>query len=273
MFLWLIHLFHNVPRFTKPLKMTQSKPIFCLHHIKLKGLLLLIAYTFSGQFVSGQTSYNDPSDNQIWAGLDMKFNDLPKNLSLEIGYQQRYWNNANDLKGHYTNVELAYRVNKHLDLLTDYRLSLRDKGQYHRFSIGAAYDQKIWKLKLAARVLFQNQLQDYTDQINYLKPDENFFFYRGRLKGSYKINKKIDVYASVEPIFRVGGVFIVDNWRSQLGITYDITKDLKSDIYFIYREDYAKATYNRYFYISGVNLSYKFSKPKKKHKPLINPTF
>jgi len=115
-------------------------------------------------------------------------------------------------------------------------------------------------------VLLQNQLQDYTDLINYTKPDESFIFYRGRLRGTYKINKKMDVYASVEPIFRVGGVFIVDNWRSQLGVTYDITKDLKTDIYFIYREDYAKATYNRYFYISGVNLSYKFSKPKKKQK-------
>lgn len=239
----------------------------------MKGLFLLVISTFTLQITMAQTSYNDPSDNQLWVGAELKFDNLPKNLSLELGYQQRYWNNANDLKGHYSNIELAYKLNKHLDVITDYRLVLRDKGQYHRFSIGAQYDQKVWKIKLAARVLLQNQLQDYTDLINYAKPDESFLFYRGRLRGTYKINKNIDVYASVEPIFRVGGVFIVDNWRSQIGITHDITKSLKTDIYFIYREDYAKATYNRYFYISGVNLSYKFSKPKKKSKALINPIF
>lgn len=234
-------------------------------------LTIITCFSLFSTKINAQTSFNDPSDNQIWAGLDVNY--TKNNFTLGLAYQQRYWNNANDLKGHYSTLDFEYKVNKHLDLLGAYRIVDRDKGLYHRISLGAQYDQKVWNLKMSARVLLQNQYQDYTDEINATsKVDANYLFYRGRLKASYKVSKKIDVYGSVEPIFRVGGVFIVDNWRSQIGITYDITKSLKSDIYFIYREDYAKATYNRFYYISGVNLSYKI-KEKKKFRPLITPEF
>ncbi len=224
--------------------------------------------------INAQTSYNDPYDNQIWASLDVNYTKDKYTIGLE--YQQRYWNNAQNLKGHYTSLNLEYKLNKHFDLLGSYRLADRDKGLYHRISLGAQYDQKIWNIKMSTRVLLQNQYQDYTDEINTTsKVDANYLFYRGRIKGSYKISKKIDIYGSVEPIFRVGGVFIVDNWRSQIGITYDITKSLKSDIYFIYREDYAKATYNRFYSISGINLSYKIKEKTKFKalKPTITPEF
>ncbi len=233
---------------------------------------IIIFLSFLPAIIKAQTTFNDPSDNQIWTGLQVKYYDLIPKLSVEVNYQQRYWNNATNLKGHYSGLELGYKINRYIDILADYRLVLRDKGQYHRFSLGANYERKFFSpnFKLAGRLLVQNQYQDYTDQINAIKPDERFIYYRGRLKGSYKISKKIDVYASVEPIFRVGGVFIVDNWRSQLGFTFDITKKLKSDLYFIYREDYAKATYNRYFYISGLNLSYKLNRNPKWFKPVVN---
>ena len=234
---------------------------------------IIIFFSLLPSLINAQSTFNDPSDNQIWAGIELKGLNLTNKFSLDVNYQQRYWNNANNLKGHYCNFELGYKINSHIDLLTDYRLVFRDKGQYHRISLGAQYDQKLWKMKLTARILIQNQYQDYTDEINLNKPDENFIYYRGRLKGSYKINKKIDVYGSVEPIFKVGGVFTVDNWRSQIGMTYDLTKNLKTDVYFIYREDYAKATYNRYYYISGINLSYNFQKKAKKFKRTITPEF
>jgi hypothetical protein len=49
---------------------------------------------------------------------------------------------------------------------------------------------------------------------------------------------------------------LVDNWRDEVGIKWEIKKWLKLNPYFIYRPDYGKATYNRLFYIYGLQLDY-----------------
>jgi hypothetical protein len=144
-------------------------------------------------------------------------------------------------------------LSKHFDLTGEYRLAMVQQGNYNRFSGGLLCDYKWKNWELGGRALILNQIQDFDDVS---KPDQSEGYWRVRAQAKYKINKRLDVYASVEPIMKFGADFVVDNWRDELGVKWQIKKGLKLNPYFIYRPDYGKASYNRLFYIYGLQLDY-----------------
>jgi hypothetical protein len=106
---------------------------------------------------------------------------------------------------------------------------------------------------VAGRALIQNQVQDFDDVS---LPDQSEGYWRARAQVKYKVNKQLDVYGSVEPIMKFGADFLVDNWRDEVGVKWEIKKGLKLNPYLIYRPDYGKTTYNRLFYIYGLQVEY-----------------
>lgn len=226
----------------------------------MRFILLSIFLCLFSCMVIAQTSSSDPVDFQGWYGVGVKFN-LPKKWSLDVDYQTRWINNLSLYNGSYISLTGRKKLGKIIELAGEYRLALVKKGVYHRFSFGAEASKKLEKLELGFRLLVQNQLQDFVDPN---KTNDTDAFWRARLGLKYEINKVWEVYVSTEPVMKFSGNYFVDNWRNTAGVKVRILPHTKLDLYYIYRPDFAKSSYNRYFNIIGVNIDYSIPKKKKK---------
>lgn len=213
-------------------------------------LLALLVCGYSDMYA--QATKADPVDVQGWAGLGLNHN-IGKKWQLEMDVQSRYFNNIQTHSGTYLSAGVQRKLGKHFDLTGEYRLAMVQQGNYNRFSGGLLCDYKFHGIELSGRALILNQVQDFDDAT---RPDQSEGYWRVRAQAKYKVNKRLDVYASVEPIMKFGADFLVDNWRDEVGVKWEIKKGLKLNPYFIYRPDYGKATYNRLFYIYGLQLDY-----------------
>lgn len=211
-------------------------------------LLWLVGVTTT---VNAQTSKADPNDFGTWysAGVGVK---LPKKWGVEAEYEARFQNNAKDFKGSYISISPYKGIGKHFSVLTEYRIALLPDAVYHRYSIGGEYKWKWPKFQLAARVLLQNQVQDFVDAAEATDTDAYFRF---RVKGQLGINNKLSAYLSVEPISRLNASYLIDSWRNQAGIKYKLNKVVNAELFYIYRPDYAKS-YNRVFQVAGISLNF-----------------
>lgn len=202
--------------------------------------------------IQAQATKADPVDVQGWMGVGANYK-LNKQWQFEGDFQSRYFNNVQTHSGNYLSLGVQRKINKHFDATAEYRLAMVQQGNYNRFSGGVLCDFKWQQWTFAGRALIQNQVQDFDDVS---KPDQSEGYWRVRAQVKYKVSKQLDLYGSVEPIMKFGADFLVDNWRDEVGIKWEIKKGLKLNPYFIYRPDYGKATYNRLFYIYGLQLDY-----------------
>jgi hypothetical protein len=202
--------------------------------------------------IQAQATKADPVDMQGWMGVDANYK-LNKQWQFEGDFQSRYFNNVQTHSGNYLSLGVQRKINKHFDATAEYRLAMVQQGNYNRFSGGVLCDFKWQQWTFAGRALIQNQVQDFDDVS---KPDQSEGCWRVRAQVKYKVSKQLDLYGSVEPIMKFGADFLVDNWRDEVGVKWEIKKGLKLNPYFIYRPDYGKATYNRLFYIYGLQLDY-----------------
>lgn len=202
--------------------------------------------------IQAQATKADPVDVQGWMGVGANYK-LNKQWQFEGDFQSRYFNNVQTHSGNYLSLGVQRKINKHFDATAEYRLAMVQQGNYNRFSGGVLCDFKWQQWTFAGRALIQNQVQDFDDVS---KPDQSEGYWRVRAQVKYKVSKQLDLYGSVEPIMKFGADFLVDNWRDEVGVKWELKKGLKLNPYFIYRPDYGKATYNRLFYIYGLQLDY-----------------
>jgi hypothetical protein len=229
-----------------------------------KNILLVVMLSFVSVYAIAQTVTHgatkaDPKDFQGWFGASFNTN-LPHKWTVSLDYQTRFIDNLSYYNGTYISLGGSKKLNKHLEFMGDYRLALVRAGVYNRFTIGTQLSKKIKNLNLALRFQLQNQLQEFDDGT---KPTDKSAYWRARFQGKYAINKKWEAYASVEPIMKFGATYFVDNIRNTIGFKYKVRKDLKVDVFYIYRPDYAKS-YNRVYQIIGLNADYTFKVKKKK---------
>lgn len=225
----------------------------------MKKIVCVALFLLSAAIANAQTSRADPTDVQGWYGLGVKF-DLPKKWTLDVDYQTRFINNLGDYNGSYFSVGGRKKFGKSFEVIGEYRLALVNRGTYHRGTIGAEYTKKKKPFEFGVRFLLQNQLQDFVDPT---EANDNDVFWRTRFQLKYEISKKTEAYFATEPVMRFQGNRFVDNWRNTVGVKFRILPNTKLDLYYIYRPDYAKRTYNRYFHILGVNIDYTVAKKKK----------
>ena len=219
----------------------------------MRSILFLLLFFFSVHSLFAQATRSDPSDVQGWFGATIGA-DLPKRWKAELDYQARYNNNLTTFNGSYYSVGVERRVTKFLSLSTEYRLSKVLKGTYNRYSFGFLLNRKLGNFKVDARVLYQNQIQDYDDPTK--ETDKNNFA-RVRLRVKVPISNQADLLLSTEPIYGISPVVQIDNYRHQVAFRFKVIKGFSLDFFYINRPDYAKK-YKRQYHIIGSGLIYHF---------------
>lgn len=211
-----------------------------------------------GSALQAQTSRENPTDAQGWysAKINTAIDDRWK-ADLEI--QVRFFNNLKTYNGTYISVGVERRINEQIALLAEYRLASVQKGIYNRLSGGGTYTREWDRPEFEFRLLFQNQLQDF-DEVGKLSQREVYARTRFRLK--YPLTDNLEIYGSVEPIFKYQGRQLVDNLRNQAGLRFRLARSLRADLFYIYRPDYAKS-YRRTFHVVGLEISYSLKRQKR----------
>jgi hypothetical protein len=230
----------------------------------MKKLFCILVFLSAYQSVLAQTSKADPTDVQGWYGGTLDIN-LPRKWAAELDYQARYFNNVRTFNGSYISVGASKEILDFLSLQAEYRLALVSGLTSHRVSVGAEASQQFGELDISLRALIQNRVQDFDDAT---VQNDKSGYWRVRLGAKFGLIKKLNMYVQTEPIMKFGGVYFIDNWRNTIGLKYKFSKQLKLDAYYIYRPDFAKATYNRLFHINGVSLIYSL-KPNGPKNPKI----
>lgn len=213
--------------------------------------IVLVAIVNSNS-IFAQTSRTNPNDNQGWYGAKLKL-DLPRGWETSLDYQARFINDFNMYNGSYTTIGAAKKIAKHIELQGDFRLALVEKGTYYRGSFGFEASNGFGDFDFGLRMLVQNQLQDFDDEY---KDNQRDGYWRVKLETNYAPTDGIQLYVSTEPIMKFGGVRPIDNWRNIAGVKIKVAKRTKLNLFYMYRPDFAKATYNRLFQVVGVNLDY-----------------
>ncbi len=226
----------------------------------LRGIIL-VGFVFPFNSWS-QPTRTDPIDMQGWFGTSLTL-DLKNKWEAGIDYQVRLQNNLSSYKGSYISFSAARKVSKTIFMQGEYRLASVAGATFHRFSVGGEYEPKVPVVDLSLRVLFLNNIQDFLDPA---EATQNEIFWRARLKLSKRINKQWSVYASLEPIMKIGGNSFVDNLRNTVGVKKRLSKFAKLDLSYMYRPDYAKTNYRRYFHVIGANVDFRLAPGKKKKK-------
>lgn len=212
-----------------------------------------------------QATKTDPIDSEGWYSATLKM-DLPKKWETNLTYEARTYNNLKTYYGSYLSLSGMKSLNKIFKVGGEYRMAIFDDGITHRYTLGVEATGKIKKkLEVSGRLQFQNRVQDAYDPA--LSTDKSLFW-RVRAQAKYALGKEFEVYGSTEPIMKIGGNNFVDNWRNTIGIKYKGIKKTKLDLFYIYRPDYGKRTYNRLYHIVGLNVTYTLKVKEKGKKKM-----
>lgn len=213
----------------------------------------LLVGLFLASAAGAQTSRSDPTDLQAWYGGSLRL-DLPNRWRASAEYRLRMVDNASAVRGSYITLGGSRRVTGPLRVLGSYRLALVDNGTFHRYAAGVEAERETGAFTLGIRGLLQHQRQNFTDN-DETSSDEDTFV-RARLEVARALGKRVDVYASSEPYLAVGADQVIDNWRNTMGAKFELAKGRKLNLFYIYRPDYGKATFNRTFHVIGVDLDW-----------------
>lgn len=210
-------------------------------------LLITISLLLLTNALFSQATRRDPVDQQGWFSAGVDFN-LPKKWKAEIEYQGRVFNDLKTFNGSFYSIGIEKGLNQWFAVQTEYRLAKVLRGTYHRMSVGFVIDKKVADVKLDVRVLYQNQVQDFDDPAR--ESDRNNFV-RMRVRAKKDLSKKVDLIASLEPIYQVQQGLQIDNYRIQGGLRYSFTKPTSMELFYCNRPDFAKS-YKRQYHIFGI---------------------
>lgn len=218
---------------------------------RVQAALALCAASALAMPLAAQTSREDPSDLQAWLGAGVRF-DLPRRWESSLEYRARMVDDASDYRGSYVTAQVGRNLTKRFSTLVNYRLATVDEGTFHRYGIGAEQKGRVSDVRVGFRTIVQYQKQNFEGNDEASTDTDTFL--RTRLEIERPVAKRLDVYASTEPYFKLGeGGYPVDNWRNTVGLQFEVAKGRAIDVFYIYRPDYGKS-YNRTFHVIGVDL-------------------
>jgi hypothetical protein len=221
-------------------------------------ILALLAGALSGAGAArAQTTSADTTDVQGRAGVSWNL-DLPKRWEMGLEYELRMVDNLSSYRGSYFTVHADYGLTKHLSGIVSYRRAALDDGTSNRYAAGMEYERKLGSWRVGFRPLLQYRTEG--EGITTVQDDDEASgngdtFLRTRLRLERPVTKKLDLYASVEPLFVFGEDYPIDNWRNKFGLQYEYSQNKAVDLYYVLRFDYGKS-YNRVLHTVGVSFCF-----------------
>lgn len=222
--------------------------------------LLLLAVHAGGGALHAQPTREDPVDLQGWAGARLAI-DLPRQWVTTVEYQVRSQDNASAWRGSYLTAGAEKGMGKHWTLEGNVRLARVEARTYERIAGGAAWDASMRGVKVSVRTLAQFQRQNFAGNDETSSDTDTFI--RTRLQLRRPLTRWLRGYLSTEPFLAPGADYLVDNWRNTVGTEWDLGKGRALDLYYLYRPDYGKRSYNRTFHVIGAQLELEW-KPRRR---------
>jgi hypothetical protein len=229
--------------------------------LRLAACLALVAGA-TAPGVGAQTTRSDPTDLQSRFGTQLRLN-LPDKWLATFQVQGRMVDDLSSYRGTYLSSEVERGLGKHLAMLANYRMALVDDGTYHRVGVGAEASGKLGRAKVSFRPLFQFQRQHFEGDDEFSSDDDAYVRTRAAVK--MPLSERWAVSGAVEPYFKLGTDYPVDNWKNTVTVEYEIRKGVRLDAFYTYRPDYGKS-YNRTFHIVGTEMEIAVKWPKRAAK-------
>lgn len=224
--------------------------------IKLKSILIiLLAFAINTNAQDTKVT----ADLEMWNSISVS-KKISDRWKVSLSEELRFTEDISRFDIFFTEMELAYKINKHISTEFGYRFYQNKNSDdeffsQHRFSLGLAYKQKLDRFTLGYKLKFQNKDEDFLSSSS----TSNVSNLRNKLSVDYNINHfKLEPFFNVE-LFRKyetdeDSYFSKLRWT--LGASYPVTK--KSDVQLFYRLDNElNQTYAKDTYILG--LGYKIS--------------
>mgnify|MGYP000079252319 FL=1 len=108
--------------------------------------------------------------------------------------------------------------------------------------MGFEFEEKVGKSKLSLRPLVQYQRLANAIDIETSQQARSFF--RSRLTWETDLSKKVEIYAYVEPFYKIDNNFNIDWWQNSLGLKYEVYQKLKLNPFFIWQPGTTKKNSN-----------------------------
>ncbi|GAB3701975.1 hypothetical protein GCM10027592_30840 [Spirosoma flavus] len=234
------------------------------------GLFLLSQYVPA---VGQSASTQPPPDFQTWYDASLKLN-MKKGWEVTTQYRVRFYNNAHDYRGSYFFLTGEKKVNKYMNVLANYRLSLIENQAYHRFAVGFNAHIQAGRWRPFLRPTLQNQRQYFQGD------DENSgdgkTYLRTRVGTKYHINKLLDAYLYAEPFFNTEKQGLpIAFWQNSAGLSVDVSKRISLTTYYIWQPE-LQIKHAQTKHIVGLSLNVELktgNQTKKEKKPKSIPQF
>ena len=181
------------------------------------------------------------NDTQLWLGISAKkkFN---HGFLSKFQYRTRIIEDITRLRGSFLYFTLEKKLSKSFNVETNYRLALIENLVYHRYSLGFEIEEKVGKSKLSLRPLVQYQRLANAIDIETSQQARSFF--RPRLTWETDLTKKVEIYAYVEPFYKIYNNFNINWWQNSLGLKYEVYQKLKLNPFFIWQPGTTKKNSN-----------------------------
>jgi len=219
----------------------------------LVSLLIAIGLLFSN-LVKGQVR-----DAGLWTSVNFEAK-VVKKLTATISEEVRFNENITEVGTIFTDVGLAYKLNKHFQFSLNYRFTQRRTvedyySMRHRIYIDIKYEKKINPIQIQFRTRLQDQCADVGRDSDGGVPE---YYLRNKLSLKWDLDKPYKPYLSVETFSPLNypRYSAFDGIRTTAGVEYDFSKHNKIDAYYMIQKELSVSMPQTLF-VLGIGYFYK----------------
>ncbi len=226
----------------------------------IKYIICLLAVVFATEGLAQGVS---KQYFQCWPDASLKLN-LKKGWQFSTQYRVRFTDNITNYKGSYLFLTIEKKLNKHIDVFTNYRLAIVEGNGYHRYLLGTNFQYKISNFTAYARPMIQYQSQFFANDEGNPLNTKTFIRLRTGLK--YELAKHWDLNIYAEPFlkWKKSQALETQLWQNYLGITHQYMKNATATLYYSWQPEVNKK-YPNTNQVFGLSLGFQI-KTHKKHK-------
>lgn len=181
-----------------------------------------------------------------------------------LSFSGRYYLYLNDNSTHYKKsaygAKVKYKPVYWLRPSFQYLYQATRLDPYH--DLRYAIDFK-WKISKKFRLVYQPVIQQMVDM-----KQRSEFVWRNRIKLTYKVNKKLNLFVYTKAYFDMGNSLHYFKQKSAIGASYEFTKRSELDLRFVIKNKEGKND-KPWKHKARVSVNYTYTiKPPKKKKPV-----